>query len=215
METDPIASPHRPRADPAPGERGPHAAPVHQPPALRVTPTEIPAVLLVEPRVFRDHRGSFCETWHARRFREAGLDLAFVQDNHSRSARGVLRGLHYQVGSPQGKLVRVASGEVFDVAVDLRRGSPTWGKWVGIVLSAENACQLWVPPGFAHGFYVTGDHADVIYKCTSYYAPEAERTLRWDDPSVGIAWPVPAGERPVISEKDARGLPLAAAPACE
>ena len=173
---------------------------------MNVIQTAIPGVLIIEPVVRRDARGFFVEAWHEPRYRSAGIDLPFVQDNHSRSGRGTLRGLHYQIRQPQGKLVWVATGEVFDVAVDLRRSSPTFGRWVGIVLSGENHRQLWVPPGFAHGFYVTGESADVLYKCTELYAPEFDRTLRWDDADVGITWPLEGA--PVLSPKDQAGLTL-------
>jgi dTDP-4-dehydrorhamnose 3,5-epimerase len=175
---------------------------------MKVTPLQIPDVLLIEPKIFGDHRGFFMETWRARGFAEAGIDLPFVQDNHSRSARGILRGLHYQLRQPQGKLVRVVGGEVFDVAVDLRRSSPTFGRWAGAVLSAENKHMLWVPPGFAHGFYVMSELADFVYKCTDYYAPEHERSLLWNDPEVGIEWPLVDGEPPVLSAKDERAASL-------
>lgn len=168
---------------------------------MKVTPLAIPDVLLIEPRVFGDARGFFMETWQARTFAEAGIAARFVQDNHSRSARGVLRGLHYQLKKPQGKLVRVVSGEVFDVAVDLRRRSPSFGRWVGTRLSEDNKCQLWVPPGFAHGFCVLSEHADFLYKCSEFYAPEDEHALRWDDPDIGIDWPLDVA--PVLSAKDA------------
>jgi dTDP-4-dehydrorhamnose 3,5-epimerase len=171
---------------------------------MNVRATAIPDVLVVEPKVFRDERGFFLESWHVARYAAAGLPDAFVQDNHSHSRRGVLRGLHYQAGQPQGKLVRVVSGEVFDVAVDLRRSSPTFGRWVGERLSAESHRQLWIPPGFAHGFYVVSDSADLLYKCTGYYAPEREHTLRWDDPSIAIEWPL-AGTAPTLSPRDAAG----------
>ena len=176
---------------------------------MRVVPTAIPDVLVVEPRVFGDQRGFFFESWNRRALREAGLDADFVQDNHSRSARGVLRGLHYQIRHPQGKLVRVVAGEVFDVAVDLRRGSPTFGRHVAITLSAENRKMLWVPPGFAHGFCVTSESADFLYKTTDYWHPEHERTLLWSDPALGIAWPVDGA--PLVAAKDAAGAPLATA----
>ena len=172
---------------------------------MKVTPTAVPDVLLLEPPVHRDTRGFFLESWHATRYAGAGIGLPFVQDNHSRSVCGTLRGLHYQVVRPQGKLVTVVNGEIFDVAVDLRRSSPTFGRWAGVVLSDENQRQLWVPPGFAHGFYVTSESADVIYKCTDYYAPEHDRTLRWDDADVGILWPLVGGRRPLLSPKDAAG----------
>ena len=174
-----------------------------------VTPTAIPDVKLVEPKVFGDARGFFFESWNRRALREAGLDADFVQDNHSRSARGVLRGLHYQIRHPQGKLVRVVAGEVFDVAVDLRRGSPTFGRHVAITLSAENRKMLWVPPGFAHGFCVTSESADFLYKTTDYWHQEHERTLLWSDPALGIAWPVDGA--PLVAAKDAAGTPLATA----
>lgn len=179
---------------------------------MRLVPTAIPDVVVVEPRVFRDDRGFFQEVWHADRFRELGLHLTWVQDNHSRSVQGTLRGLHYQVRHPQGKLVRAVTGAIFDVAVDLRHGSPTFGRWVGVELSEDNHRQLWVPPGFAHGFYVTSPQADVVYKCTDIYVAEHERTLRWDDPEVAIEWPLQGGA-PRLSDKDARGLSLAEAPA--
>lgn len=168
---------------------------------MKVTPLAIPEVLLIEPRVFGDARGFFMETWHERTFAEAGIAARFVQDNHSRSARGVLRGLHYQLKKPQGKLVRVVSGEVFDVAVDLRRHSPSFGRWVGARLSEDNKHLLWVPPGFAHGFCVLSEHADFLYKCSEFYAPEDEHALRWDDPDIGIDWPLDVA--PVLSAKDA------------
>jgi dTDP-4-dehydrorhamnose 3,5-epimerase len=175
---------------------------------MKVTPTALPEVLLVEPRVFADDRGFFFESWNARALAEAGLDAAFVQDNHSRSRKGVFRGLHYQIEHPQGKLVRCVVGEVFDVAVDLRRSSPAFGRHVGVVLSAENRRMLWVPPGFAHGFVVLSESADFLYKTTDYWFPQHERTLLWNDPALGIAWPVAA---PVMNAKDAAGLPLASA----
>jgi dTDP-4-dehydrorhamnose 3,5-epimerase len=179
---------------------------------VKVLPTSIPEVLIVEPVVRQDSRGFFLETWHATRYGELGLPSHWPQDNHSGSVRGVLRGLHYQIGQPQGKLVRVVSGGVFDVAVDLRRSSPTFGRWVGVELTAENHRQLWVPPGFAHGFYVTGPRADLVYKCTDFYAAEKEYTLLWNDPEVGIEWPIPPGCAPILSPKDVAGLPLAQAP---
>lgn len=175
---------------------------------MNVIQTALPDVLIIEPRVFGDHRGFFMESWNRRHFAEAGLDLDFVQDNHSRSAQGILRGLHYQVEQPQGKLVRVTHGEVFDVAVDLRRSSPTFGQWVGVHLSAENHRMLWVPPGFAHGFYGISESVDFQYKCTDYYAPEHERCIRWDDPAIGIDWPLVDGKAPVLSAKDAAGTSL-------
>jgi dTDP-4-dehydrorhamnose 3,5-epimerase len=174
---------------------------------MKVMPMSIPDVLVLEPKVFGDSRGFFFESYNRRAFSEAtGLDPDFVQDNHSRSARGVLRGLHYQIRQPQGKLVRVVAGEVFDVAVDLRRNSPTFGRWVGEYLSAENKRMMWVPEGFAHGFVVISDHAEFLYKTTDYYAPEHERCIRWDDPSIGIEWPL-AGQ-PQLSAKDMQGMAL-------
>lgn len=177
---------------------------------MRFLPTEIPDVLLIEPQVFGDSRGFFMETWHAGKFAAAGLDLNFVQDNHSKSVQGTLRGLHYQIEKPQGKLVRVISGEVFDVAVDLRKSSPTFGKWVGDFLSAENKKMFWVPPGFAHGFYVLSADAEFVYKCTELYAPEHECCIRWDDPELGVAWPLLA-QAPLLSAKDLAGVSLAEA----
>jgi dTDP-4-dehydrorhamnose 3,5-epimerase len=170
---------------------------------MRFVETSLPGVIRIKPRIFSDERGFFMETWQSRQFRDAGIDAEFVQDNFSQSSRGTLRGLHYQVRQPQGKLVRVVSGEVFDVAVDLRRSSENFGRWVGEVLSAENKHQLWIPPGFAHGFLVLSETAAFEYKCTDFYAPDAERAIRWDDPQLGIEWPLPAGEQPVLSAKDA------------
>jgi dTDP-4-dehydrorhamnose 3,5-epimerase len=175
---------------------------------MDIRPTAIADVLVIEPRVFGDDRGFFMETYQSRAFAAAGIADPFVQDNQSRSRRGILRGLHYQIRQPQGKLLRVVAGAVYDVAVDLRRGSPTFGRWVGVHLSDENRLQVWIPPGFAHGFYVTSERADVIYKVTDFYSPEAERTLLWNDPAVGIDWPLVDGAAPVLSEKDARGKPL-------
>lgn len=169
---------------------------------MKVIETELPGVLVLEPQVFGDARGFFLESYNRERFHAAtGVDVDFVQDNHSRSARGVLRGLHYQIRQPQGKLVRVVSGAVFDVAVDLRRASPTFGRWAGVELSAENQRQLWVPAGFGHGFLVLSDSADFLYKTTDYYAPEHERGIAWNDPAIGIRWPLD-GE-PRLSAKDA------------
>ena len=176
---------------------------------MKVTPTAIPEVKLIEPNVFGDERGFFFESWNARAFEAIGITDTFVQDNHSRSLRNVLRGLHYQIKQPQGKLVRVTAGEVFDVVVDLRRSSPTFGKWAGESLSAENKRMLWIPPCFAHGFVVTSDYAEFIYKSTDYWAPEHERTLAWDDPTLAIDWPI-TGD-PVLSQKDAKGAPFACA----
>jgi dTDP-4-dehydrorhamnose 3,5-epimerase len=167
-----------------------------------VTPTAIPEVLLARPVVHGDARGFFVETWQDLRYEAAGIQGQFVQDNHSRSCRHTLRGLHYQLGAPQGKLVGTARGTIFDVAVDLRRSSPTFGRWVGAELSDENHAQLWVPPGFAHGFYVLSEWADVTYKCTARYASDLDRALRWDDPELGIAWPL-TGANPLLSAKDA------------
>lgn len=178
---------------------------------MNIIESTIPGVLIIEPSVFGDSRGFFMETWNALAFAEAGLDLAFVQDNHSRSQKGVLRGLHFQNPLPQGKLVRVTRGAVFDVAVDLRWSSPYFGKWVGAELTAENKRMLWVPEGFAHGFLTLEDETDFLYKCTAPYEPSCEHTLAWDDPAVAIEWPV-AGLDPIISEKDARGLALADVP---
>jgi dTDP-4-dehydrorhamnose 3,5-epimerase len=175
---------------------------------MKFTPTSIPDVVLVQPKVHGDHRGFFAETWEARKFAAAGIPAAFVQDNHSRSARGVLRGLHYQLAQPQGKLVRVVVGEVYDVAVDLRRSSPTFGRWVGERLSAENHRMLGVPPGFAHGFLVLSEYADFVYKCTDFYDPASERSLLWNDPRVGIEWPLEAGQVPALSAKDVAGAPF-------
>lgn len=170
---------------------------------MKILDTRLAGVKILEPRVFGDSRGFFMESWNKKQFREAGLPSEFVQDNHSRSAQGVLRGLHYQVKQPQGKLVRVTHGEVFDVAVDIKKSSPTYGQWVGVHLSAENHHMFWVPPGYAHGFYVISESADFQYKCTDYYAPEYERSLRWNDPEVGIDWPLVNGVQPVLSDKDA------------
>jgi dTDP-4-dehydrorhamnose 3,5-epimerase len=178
---------------------------------MQITQTFIPDVLILDPEVYSDERGFFMETFHAEAFRQAGIEAPFVQDNHSRSRRGVLRGLHYQIRQPQGKLVRVVRGEVFDVAVDLRRSSDTFGRWVGERLSEDNRRQLWIPPGFAHGFYVLSDWADLVYKATDFYAPEWDRTIRWDDPQLAIEWPLRAGTPPVLSEKDACGASLSRA----
>jgi dTDP-4-dehydrorhamnose 3,5-epimerase len=160
-------------------------------------------VLTFEPTVHRDERGFFLESWREDWLASRGIVTHFMQDNHSRSRRGTLRGLHYQTGSPQGKLVRVVSGEVYDVAVDLRRSSPTFGKWAHEGLTAENQKQLWIPPGFAHGFYVLSEWADLLYKCTSYYAPAQDRSVRWNDPFIGIDWPIIGGSSPILSQKDA------------
>lgn len=179
---------------------------------MKATRLAIPDVVLIEPRVFGDERGFFMESFNQRAFNEAtGTDHPFVQDNHSRSGQGVLRGLHYQIRQPQGKLVRVTSGAVFDVAVDLRKSSPTFGQWVGAELSADNHRQLWVPPGFAHGFLVLSGSADFLYKTTDYYAPEHERSLAWNDPAIGIEWPEMAAAAPTLSGKDAAPPSLALA----
>jgi dTDP-4-dehydrorhamnose 3,5-epimerase len=170
---------------------------------MKFVPTDLPEVIRIEPTVHGDERGFFMETWQARRFREAGIDGEFVQDNFSHSSKGTLRGLHYQIEHAQGKLVRVVQGEVYDVAVDLRKSSPQYGQWVGEVLSAENKHQLWVPPGFGHGFLVLSETAEFEYKCTDYYAPEFERAIRWDDPDIGVEWPLRDGEQPILSSKDA------------
>jgi dTDP-4-dehydrorhamnose 3,5-epimerase len=172
---------------------------------MKTIPTEIPDVLVLEPQVFYDARGFFMETYHARKFAELGIAAQFVQDNHSRSQRGTLRGLHYQIRQAQGKLVRVVNGEIFDVAVDLRRRSSTFGQWTGAILSAENKCQLWIPSGFAHGFYALSETVDLIYMVTDYYAPEWERTLIWNDPQIAVAWPLIDNQPPVLSAKDLQG----------
>ena len=176
---------------------------------MKVTPLAIPDVLLIEPKVFGDERGFFFESFNQQRFNEVtGLDLQFVQDNHSKSAKNVLRGLHYQLPpKAQGKLVRAVAGEVFDVAVDIRKDSPTFGKWVGAILSGDNKHQLWIPPGLAHGFLVLSESAEFLYKTTDYYAPALERCIRWDDPVLAVDWPLPAA--PVLSAKDERGVAFA------
>ena len=176
---------------------------------MKFIETNIPDVVLIEPRVYGDARGFFMESYQAKRFAEAGISASFVQDNHSSSERGVLRGLHYQIKQAQGKLVRVIYGEVYDVTVDLRCGSPTFGQWVGANLSAENKNQLWIPEGFAHGFYVLSEHAEVFYKATDYYAPEWERMLLWNDPVLNIQWPLLEDFSPILSGKDALGSLLA------
>jgi dTDP-4-dehydrorhamnose 3,5-epimerase len=173
---------------------------------MKFIPTAIPEVMLVEPRVFGDERGFIFESYQAQEFAANGISANFVQDNHSGSHQGILRGLHYQIRQPQGKLLRVIAGQVFDVAVDLRRSSPTFGKWVSAILSAENKLQFWVPPGFAHGFYVLSEWADLIYKTTDYYAPQWERTIRWDDPHLAIAWPLIDGQQPILSARDNQGV---------
>lgn len=176
---------------------------------MEITPTRIPDVILIRPDVFSDERGFFMETWHRRRFAEAGIDAEFVQDNQSRSVRGTLRGLHYQIRRSQGKLVRATLGEVFDVAVDLRRSSPTFGHWIGERLSARNKHMLWIPPGFGHGFLVLSEAAECQYKCTDYYALEHERCIRWDDPTLAIRWPLEGP--PLLSERDRHAPRLAEA----
>ena len=168
---------------------------------MKITPSKIPEVLIIEPDVHGDTRGFFMETWHAQKYTDAGLDVNFVQDNQSRSKQGILRGLHYQLEQPQGKLVRVTSGCVFDVAVDIRKGSPTFGQWTGLELSEDNFKQLYIPPGFAHGFCVLSEYADFLYKCTDFYAPEYEHGIRWNDPDIGIEWP---GCDFLVSDKDAQ-----------
>ena len=174
---------------------------------MKFVPTDLPDVIRIAPTVHGDERGFFMETWHTRRFHEAGIDGEFVQDNVSHSSKGTLRGLHYQIEHSQGKLVRVVQGEVFDLAVDLRKSSPHYGQWVAEVLSAENKHRLWVPPGYGHGFLVLSDTAEFEYKCTEYYAPEFERAIRWNDPDLGIEWPLLDGKQPVLSSKDA-GAPF-------
>ena len=177
---------------------------------MKVTPTRLPEVLLIDPNVFGDERGFFLETYNKRAIKDvAGIALDFVQDNHSRSARNVLRGLHYQVRQPQGKLMRVVQGAVFDVAVDIRKSSPTFGKWVGFELSAENKRVAWVPEGFAHGFLVLSESADFLYKTTNYFAPELERTIAWNDPDLGVSWPLQGP--PLLSDKDRRGVAFGSA----
>ncbi|PCJ49770.1 MAG: dTDP-4-dehydrorhamnose 3,5-epimerase [Gammaproteobacteria bacterium] len=169
---------------------------------MKVIDTSIADVKIIEPQVFGDDRGFFLETFRESWFKDKVADVAFVQDNHSKSSHGILRGMHYQTQLTQGKLVRVTAGEVFDVAVDMRKSSPTFGQWVGTLLSAENKRQLWVPAGFAHGFYVTSQSAEFIYKCTDYYAPEYEKSLLWNDPDIAVKWPIPIGEMPQLSAKD-------------
>lgn len=178
---------------------------------MRFHPTAIAGALIVEPEVFGDDRGFFMETWRADKFAAAGVGNAFVQDNHSRSARGVLRGLHYQSPNPQGKLIRLAAGAVYDVIVDLRAASPSFKQWFGVELSAVNRRMLWAPPGVAHGFLTLSESADFVYKCTAFYDPKGERSVRWDDPDLAIAWPLAPGETPILSAKDAAAPPLAKA----
>jgi dTDP-4-dehydrorhamnose 3,5-epimerase len=178
---------------------------------MQFVPTSIPEVVLITPQVYGDERGFFFETYQAQRFGAAGLPFIYVQDNHSGSQRGTLRGLHYQVRQAQGKIIRVVTGEIYDVAVDLRQWSPTFGYCVSMVLSAKSKTELWVPPGFAHGFYVTSEFSEVVYKTTDYYSPEFERTLLWNDPVLNIPWPIPAGEEPILSDKDRQGKLLSEA----
>ncbi len=175
---------------------------------MKYTQLDIPDIVLIQPRIFGDHRGFFMETFRDDEFRKNVAEVTFVQDNHSKSTQGILRGLHYQIKQPQGKLVRVISGKVFDVAVDIRKSSLFFGKWAGETLSAENKKILWIPPGFAHGFYVLSRDAEFTYKCTDYYAPEHERSILWDDPSIAIDWPVIPGSTPILSQKDKNGLHL-------
>jgi len=174
---------------------------------LKLLPTSLPEVLLIKPKVFEDARGFFFESYQRQQFTEAGIPFDFVQDNHSKSQYGTLRGFHYQIQKAQGKLVRVISGEIFDVAVDIRKNSPTFGQWVGDYLSALNRKMLWVPPGFAHGFYVTSPEAEVLYKATDYYAPQWERTIAWNDPDINTNWPL-KGNTPILSPKDMKGTSL-------
>lgn len=178
---------------------------------MKFTPTRLAEVVLVEPRLFEDPRGFFMETWHAKKFADGGIDAQFVQDNHSSSSQWVLRGLHYQLRHTQGKLVRVTQGEVFDVAVDVRKSSPTFGQWVGEYLSASNRRMLWVPPGFAHGFLVLSERVEFLYKCTDFYDPGSERTLLWNDAEIGIEWPLLGGSTPIVSDKDRIGVHLSQA----
>ena len=178
---------------------------------MEFVPTRIPEIILVRPKVYEDPRGYFMEVYREDRFSAGGISRSFVQENQSRSQKGVLRGLHYQIRQAQGKLVRVLSGEIFDIAVDIRRSSSTFGQWVGVILSAENRHQLWIPEGFAHGFYVMSDQAEVVYKVTDYYAPAWERSILWNDPQIGIEWPLGSDSLPTLSQKDIDGKPLAEA----
>ena len=177
---------------------------------MKVIDTKIPDVKIIEPNVFGDERGFFMETWQQAKFDKLVAKRTFVQDNHSKSKKSILRGLHYQTENTQGKLVRVVSGEVFDVAVDIRKDSPTFGQWVGEYLSAENKRQLWVPEGFAHGFYVTSDAAEFVYRCTDYYNPDVEKSIKWDDPTLKINWPITDNEKPILSDKDKCGKAFSA-----
>jgi len=178
---------------------------------MKFTSASIPDIILIESNIFGDDRGFFMETFRAAQFADAGIPTQFIQDNHSGSRQGALRGLHYQIRQAQGKLLRVVAGEIFDVAVDIRRSSPTFGKWEGMHLSAKNRLQVWIPPGFAHGFYVLSDWAEVLYKATDYYAPQWERTILWNDPDIGIQWPLIEGIHPTLSPKDAQGKRLSEA----
>jgi dTDP-4-dehydrorhamnose 3,5-epimerase len=173
--------------------------------------TDLPGVIIIKPRLIEDERGFFMETFQQHKFDAAGIEFAFVQDNHSRSMKHTLRGLHYQLQHAQGKLVRVVAGEIYDAVVDIRRSSPAFGRWMGVNLSSKDKKQLWVPPGFAHGFFVVSDWAEVLYKVTDYYDRPAERCIRWDDPALNIAWPIPPGSRPILSTKDNAGILLAEA----
>lgn len=175
---------------------------------MDITAAIIQDIKIITPKMYQDERGFFMETFHQEKYAQMGIDLPFVQDNHSGSNRGVLRGLHYQIKQPQGKLIWLVQGEIFDVAVDLRRSSSTFGQWFGMAISAENKCQIWIPPGFAHGFYVMSEWAEVIYKATDMYAPEWERTLLWNDPELSIPWPIEKGFDPQVSKKDEMGMPL-------
>jgi len=175
---------------------------------MKYTKLNIPDVILIQPQVFGDHRGFFMETFRDEEFRENVTDITFVQENHSKSTQGILRGLHYQIKQPQGKLVRVISGKVFDVAVDMRKFSPFFGRWTGITLSAENKKMLWIPPGFAHGFYVISREAEVVYKCTNYYAQEYERSILWNESAIAVDWPIIPGTSPILSQKDELGSTL-------
>ncbi len=178
---------------------------------MKIRPTRIPDVLIIEPEIFGDHRGFFMETWNRKKFLAAGLDINFVQDNHSSSVKNTLRGLHYQLINTQGKLLRVNAGEVFDVAVDLRKSSPTFGQWVGEIVSAANRRLFWIPPGFAHGFLVLSETAEFQYKCTDYYNPASERCIIWNDNHLNIDWPLETGKQPILSEKDRIGCSFVAA----
>jgi len=175
---------------------------------MEFIPTRIPEIILVKPKIYEDSRGYFMEVYREDRFSIEGISRNFVQENQSCSQKGVLRGLHYQICQAQGKLVRVLSGEIFDVAVDIRRSSPTFGQWIGVILSSENRHQLWIPEGFAHGFYVTSDSAEVVYKVTDYYAPEWERSILWNDPQIGVDWQLAKDATPILSQKDLNGKPL-------